>query len=159
MSTAMTHQKEAVKSGYLTLYHYDPRRGMDGESHPLKLDSREPTVPYEQFAMKEGRFSMLVRSDPDRAKQLMQLAQLEIQERWRLYEQMAGVERALPQADPRPGAPQPGTTPQPDAPQQGGAKDAGGVSMGGAAPAGAKDAATPGKNASDPTPPKQEVRS
>ena len=43
MTTGFSHQRDAVKSGYLTLYHYDPRLGMGGADQPLKLDSRKPT--------------------------------------------------------------------------------------------------------------------
>ena len=70
MTTGMSHQRDAVKSGYLTLYHYDPRLGMGGASQPLKLDSRKPTMPVESFTMKEGRYAMLAQADPARAKQL-----------------------------------------------------------------------------------------
>ncbi|HET9041739.1 MAG TPA: thiamine pyrophosphate-dependent enzyme, partial [Burkholderiales bacterium] len=97
MATAMTHQKEAVRSGYLTLYRYDPRLGMHGADQPLKLDSRKPTIPFEQFALKEGRFAMLARSDPERAKQLFKAAQADIDARWQYYEQMAGVHRIVPE--------------------------------------------------------------
>jgi len=69
MTTGMSHQRDAVKSGYLTLYHYDPRLGMGGADQPLKLDSRKPTLPLEQFTMKEGRFAMLAQADP--ARELM----------------------------------------------------------------------------------------
>jgi len=95
MATAMSHQRDAVKSGYLTLYHYDPRLGMYGSDQPLKLDSRKPTVPFEQFAMKEGRFAMLAQADPERAKQLMKAAQADIDARWQYYEQVAGVHRVV----------------------------------------------------------------
>ena len=70
MTTGFSHQRDAVKSGYLTLYHYDPRLGMGGADQPLKLDSRKPTLPLEQFTMKEGRFAMLAQADPARAKAL-----------------------------------------------------------------------------------------
>ncbi len=93
MATAMTQQREAVKSGYLALYHYDPRLGMGGATQPLKLDSRKPTMPVEHFTMKQGRFAMLARSDPARARQLMQSAQADADARWRFYEQVAGVQR------------------------------------------------------------------
>ncbi|OGA32799.1 MAG: pyruvate:ferredoxin (flavodoxin) oxidoreductase [Betaproteobacteria bacterium RIFCSPLOWO2_12_FULL_64_23] len=95
MATGMSHQREAVKSGYLTLYHYDPRLGMGGASQPLKLDSRKPTMPVERFTMKEGRYAMLVQADPERAKQLMKTAQSDADARWRLYEQVAGVQRTV----------------------------------------------------------------
>ena len=44
MSTAMTHQKEAVASGYWPLYRFDPRLGGQGK-HPFHLDSHKPTLP------------------------------------------------------------------------------------------------------------------
>ncbi len=95
MSIGMSHQRDAVKSGYLTLYHYDPRLGMHGADQPLKLDSRKPTVPLEQFTMKEGRFAMLAHADPARAKMLSRMAQQAADARWQLYEQVAGVHRKV----------------------------------------------------------------
>ena len=95
MTTGMSHQRDLVKSGYLTLYHYDPRLGMGGGDQPLKLDSRKPTLPLEQVAMKEGRYAMLAQSDPARSKQLMKGAQRDADARWQLYEQMAGVHRVV----------------------------------------------------------------
>ena len=95
MTTGMSHQRDLVKSGYLTLYHYDPRLGMGGADQPLKLDSRKPTLPLEQVAMKEGRYAMLAQSDPARSKQLMKAAQHDADARWQLYEQVAGVHRVV----------------------------------------------------------------
>jgi pyruvate-ferredoxin/flavodoxin oxidoreductase len=95
MTTGMSHQRDAVKSGYLTLYRYDPRLGMGGADHPLKLDSRKPTIPLEQFTMKEGRYAMLAQADPARAKELSRVAQAEADARWQLYEQIAGVHRVV----------------------------------------------------------------
>jgi pyruvate-ferredoxin/flavodoxin oxidoreductase len=98
MTTGMSHQRDAVKAGYITLYHYDPRLGMGGADHPLKLDSRKPTQPLEQFVMKEGRYAMLAWSDPARSKQLMKAAQHDADARWQLYEQVAGVHRVVTDA-------------------------------------------------------------
>jgi len=95
MSTSMSHQLDAVRSGYWPLYRYDPRLAAENE-HPLQLDSKKPTVPLREFAMKEARFAMLARSHPEEAERLMALAQEDIDERWRLYEQLAGVERHAP---------------------------------------------------------------
>ncbi|MFO1401748.1 MAG: pyruvate:ferredoxin (flavodoxin) oxidoreductase [Steroidobacteraceae bacterium] len=95
MSTGMSHQRDAVKSGYLTLYHFDPRLGMGGADQPLKLDSRKPTIPLEQFTMKEGRFAMLAQADPARARALARKAQADADARWTLYEQIAGVHRTV----------------------------------------------------------------
>jgi pyruvate-ferredoxin/flavodoxin oxidoreductase len=98
MATGMSHQRDAVRSGYLTLYHYDPRLGMGGADQPLKLDSRKPTMPVERFALKEGRYAMLAQADPARAQQLMKMAQADADARWQLYEQVAGVHRNLPES-------------------------------------------------------------
>ena len=95
MSTSMSHQKEAAASGYWPLYHYDPRLASAG-SHPFHLDSHKPNLPFKDFAMKEARFAMLTRSNPERAEHLLSLAQRDIDERWHFYEQMAGVERTAP---------------------------------------------------------------
>jgi pyruvate-ferredoxin/flavodoxin oxidoreductase len=92
MSTGMTHQKDAVKSGFWPLYRYDPRAT---DERPFRLDSRKPSVSFSDFAEKEGRFAMLARSRPERAQQLFELAQKEINDRWNYYEQMAGVERDM----------------------------------------------------------------
>jgi pyruvate-ferredoxin/flavodoxin oxidoreductase len=100
MTTGMSHQRDAVKSGYLTLYHYDPRLGMGGADQPLKLDSRKPTAPLEQFTMKEGRFAMLAQADPARAKELSRAAQKDADARWQLYEQIAGVHRVVSETPP-----------------------------------------------------------
>ncbi len=99
MTTGMSHQRDAVKSGYLTLYHYDPRLGMGGADQPLKLDSRKPTQKLEQFVMKEGRYAMLAQADPARAKMLMKAAQKDADARWQLYEQIAGVHRVVTEHD------------------------------------------------------------
>jgi len=95
MATGFSHQRDAVKSGYLTLYHYDPRLGMGGADQPLKLDSRKPTQQLEQFVMKEGRYAMLAQADPARAKLLLKQAQHDADARWQLYEQVAGVHRVV----------------------------------------------------------------
>ncbi|MBI3648141.1 MAG: pyruvate:ferredoxin (flavodoxin) oxidoreductase [Actinobacteria bacterium] len=92
MSTAMSHQKEGVDSGYWPLYRYDPRLPADGQ-HPLRLDSKAPTLPLKAFTGKEARFAMLARSDPERSDELMAQAQHEVDDRRRLYEQLAGIER------------------------------------------------------------------
>ena len=94
MSTSMTHQKDAVQSGFWPLFRYDPRLARAGES-PFRLDSRKPTQKFEEFAMKEGRFAILARSDPDHARELFQLAQKDIDDQWNYYEQMAGIEREI----------------------------------------------------------------
>ena len=95
MATGMSHMKDAVDSGYWPLYRFDPAREDAGE-HPLVLDSKAPSMPLSEFAAKEGRYTLLARSKPELAQRLMTLAQSDVDERWHLYEQLAGVERHAP---------------------------------------------------------------
>ena len=95
MSTGMTHQKTAVETGYWPLYRYDPRHAHVGE-HPMRLDSRAPKRPFSEFALEEARFAVLERTSPERAERLLGLAQEDIDERWHYYEQMAQIEREIP---------------------------------------------------------------
>jgi len=95
MSTSMSHQTEAVKSGFWPLWRYDPRRAVDGR-HPMQLDSKAPTVALKDFQAKEARFAMLARSKPEAFAELQRLAQADAEERRHLYEQLAGVEREVP---------------------------------------------------------------
>ena len=95
MATGMSHMKDAVDSGYWPLYRFDPRIEAEGKL-PLVLDSKAPTIPLREFAAKEGRYTLLARSKPELAERLMTIAQADVDERRRLYEQMAGVERHAP---------------------------------------------------------------
>ncbi len=97
MTTSMTHQKDAVKSGYWPLYRFKP--SADEHEHPFQLDSAAPSIPLRQFAMQEARYAMLARSDPARSEQLLDLAQAGIDERRHFYEQLVEVERTVPHID------------------------------------------------------------
>ena len=94
MGTSMTHQKQAVASGYWPLYRYHP--SADTGTHPFSLDSKKPSIPLRSFLEVETRFAVLDRSDPVRAEHLQALAQADVDERWHYYEQLAGVERSIP---------------------------------------------------------------
>jgi pyruvate-ferredoxin/flavodoxin oxidoreductase len=98
MSQSMSHQKDAVKSGYWPLYRFHPSEIDTG--HPFKLDSPAPSIPVAQFASTETRFAVLQRTNPARAAELAGLAQADADERWRYYQQLAGVERTVPHLQP-----------------------------------------------------------
>ncbi|WP_219942864.1 pyruvate:ferredoxin (flavodoxin) oxidoreductase [Iamia sp. SCSIO 61187] len=98
MSKSMTHQKDAVKSGYWPLYRFHPSE-VDG-GQPFKLDSRKPSIPVRDFVASETRYAILERTDPARARHLASLLQADIDERWRYYEQLAAMERTVPHTEP-----------------------------------------------------------
>jgi len=87
MAEGMDHQKTAVKTGHWFLYRYRP--DAPAGQAPLHLDSPAPRVPYEEFLRQEARFQMLVRSDPDRARELGKLAKGDIERRWQLLNYLA----------------------------------------------------------------------
>jgi len=88
MSKGMNQQKLAVKSGYWPLYRYDPRL-IDQGKNPFQLDSKKPSIPLTEYAYNETRYKMLLKSNPDRAKHLMDLAQKNVYEHWNFIENMS----------------------------------------------------------------------
>src|SRR5581483_4898593 len=90
MATGMSHQKEAVDSGYWPLWRWVPGGG--DAVHPLRIDSRHPVIPLRQFEDGETRFTSLRRRDAREADELLHEAEHDIAERWHVYEQMTAVE-------------------------------------------------------------------
>ena len=88
MTTAMKNQKAAVDSGQWLLYRYNPDHVEQGEN-PLTLDSKVPKIPVKEYMDMENRFKMLNFSKPEVAKELAALAQVDVEQRWALYDYMA----------------------------------------------------------------------
>ena len=84
-------QELAVKSGAWVLYRYNPALLKQGKN-PLKLDSKEPSIHFEEYAYNETRFKMLAKSRPERAKQLLEEAEREAKARWHYYKQLAQMD-------------------------------------------------------------------
>jgi pyruvate-ferredoxin/flavodoxin oxidoreductase len=91
MTTAMQQQKDLVDSGRWLLYRYDPRRTEQGKN-PLLLDSKSPKQPIEPSMYAENRFRMLMHSQPEAAKKLMQQAQKDVNTRYGMYQYLAARE-------------------------------------------------------------------
>ena len=70
---------------------------------PFQLDSAEPSVPYADFAASEARFSMLARSDPERSRELVDLAQPDVDSRWQLLPSSSPASSERHPATPRRG--------------------------------------------------------
>ncbi len=111
MSKSMSHQKDAVKSGYWPLYRFQPSEVEDGT--PFKLDSAKPSMPIKDFVATETRFAILERTNPERAAELAELIQQDADERWRYYEQLAGMHRSVPHLRAADGGTEPVTAPAP----------------------------------------------
>jgi pyruvate-ferredoxin/flavodoxin oxidoreductase len=91
MLQGFDQQQLAVDSGAWIMYRYDPRRAEQG-LNPLQLDSKAPKIPLKEYAYNETRFKMLTQSKPEEAERLLVLAQRDVEERWRMYEQLASLD-------------------------------------------------------------------
>ncbi len=90
METAMDEQKRAVASGHWPLFRFNPALIEKGEN-PFSLDSKPPSISFEEFAYHETRFKMLTKSKPERAKMLLELAQKDVTNKWHKYEAMKSL--------------------------------------------------------------------
>ena len=88
LTYGMEQQKLAVNSGYWPLFRYNPELVAQGKN-PFQLDSRPPTIPLKDYIYNETRYTMLVKSNPEHAKALLDLAQQDTTSRWKLYENWA----------------------------------------------------------------------
>ena len=91
MSNGLKEQKAAVESGHYPLFRYNPDLIETGKN-PLQLDSKEPSISFEEYAYNETRFKMLTKTHPERAKFLLDSAQKGVTSRWNLYKQMAAID-------------------------------------------------------------------
>ncbi|MHC4544280.1 MAG: pyruvate:ferredoxin (flavodoxin) oxidoreductase, partial [Planctomycetota bacterium] len=82
------HQKQAVNSGHWPLYRFNPLLKDHGKN-PLQLDSKAPTIDFEEYAYGENRYRTLKQSKPKVAAQLLKLARNDVAERYALMEQLA----------------------------------------------------------------------
>ncbi len=91
MRKGLEQQKLAVQAGVWPVFRYNPLLAEEGKN-PLQLDSRDPSVPVEEYAYNETRYRMLLQSDESRAEALMKQAREDAIRRWKLYQQMAAIQ-------------------------------------------------------------------
>ena len=90
MVHGLEQQKAAVQSGYWPLFRYDPRLQAEGKN-PFQLDSRPASIKLKDYVYNETRYTMLVKSHPDEARDLLELAQQDVASRWKIYENMVNM--------------------------------------------------------------------
>jgi len=86
----LNQQKLAVQSGYWPLVRYNPLLAKEGKN-PFQLDSKEPSIPLEDYIYNENRYKMLTRNMPEEAKKLLKEAQESVNNRWKMYQNLASV--------------------------------------------------------------------
>jgi pyruvate-ferredoxin/flavodoxin oxidoreductase len=88
MANGMEQQKAAVNSGYWPLFRFNPDL-IAQNKNPFQLDSRAPSITLKEYIYNETRYTMLVKSNPEEAKKLLELAQQDVAGHWKLYDYMA----------------------------------------------------------------------
>ena len=84
----MKQAARATASGHWPLLRFDPtmrRRGMN----PFRLDSPRPRISLEEYRNREVRFKVVEQTNPSEARHMLEQAQLAVQERYKLYEDLA----------------------------------------------------------------------
>ena len=88
MSKGLEAQKKAVETGHWPLFRFNPELRAEGKN-PFTIDSKEPVVPFMEFANGENRFKQLLRKNPDVAKTLFDQAQKNVKLKYALYKQLS----------------------------------------------------------------------
>jgi pyruvate-ferredoxin/flavodoxin oxidoreductase len=88
LSKGYEHQKMAVESGAWVCYRFDPRLAAEGKN-PLQIDSKEMSIPVDDFVPTENRFSMLSKVNPEAAKVMWDKAQKQACTRAQILRQQA----------------------------------------------------------------------
>ena len=91
MGFASEEMKLAVDSGYWNLFRFDPRRSLEGKN-PLVMDSKAPTMDYQDFIMRENRYINLQKRDPERAAKLFGAAENNAKEKYDKLIQLSNME-------------------------------------------------------------------
>ena len=88
MVEGLNEQKKAVASGHWPLFRFNPGLSEQGKN-PLTVDSKEPSIELKDYIYNENRYNMLKKSDPERARVLLEKAQKHAREQYAFYKYLA----------------------------------------------------------------------
>ena len=88
MGFSQLEAKRAVDSGYWSLYRYNPLL-KDENKNPFMLDSKEPSLNFQEFLMGEVRYSSLKKQFPEIAQELFNKTEKDAKERLNQYKNLA----------------------------------------------------------------------
>ena len=83
MDNVQQEMKRAVDAGYWTLYRYNPNA-----EKPMTVDSKKPTMDFEEFLDGEVRYASLKRTFPEYAETLFKIAKEDAAKRYDKYKAM-----------------------------------------------------------------------
>lgn len=81
MGSAQQEEAKAVKTGYWHLFRYNPTLISQGKN-PFILDSKAPTIDYQEFLNGETRYTALQKIAPEQAAELFEQAKTESNRRY-----------------------------------------------------------------------------
>ena len=88
MGKGVEEQKKAVACGHWPLFRYNPQLEAQGKP-PLVIESKEPTISFEEYAYNENRYRALRQSNPELAANLMREAEADVKRRWKYLMHLA----------------------------------------------------------------------
>jgi pyruvate-ferredoxin/flavodoxin oxidoreductase len=91
MNASQIEEKRAVECGYWHLYRYNPMLEAEGKN-PFQIDSKEPDwSKFEDFLQGEVRYTALLKTFPEQAKELFKAAQENAKWRYNTYKRLAAM--------------------------------------------------------------------
>ncbi len=90
MALGLEQQKKAVASGHWPLYRFNPDLEAQGKN-PLIIDSKEPTIGFEEYALGENRYRTLKRVNPAHANELLEASQKDLLKSWKFLKSLAAA--------------------------------------------------------------------
>jgi pyruvate-ferredoxin/flavodoxin oxidoreductase len=84
----MKQAARAVASGHWPLLRFDPTM-RKRDMNPFRLDSTRPRIPLGEYRSREVRFKVIEQTNPSEAQHMLKQAQLALEERYTLYEDLA----------------------------------------------------------------------
>ena len=91
MDSAIDGCKQAVASGHWPLFRYDPRLSAEGKN-PLQLDSKDPSISFEDYALKQNRYKVLKKINPEVAESMMVEANQLTVNKYDMYKKLAAMQ-------------------------------------------------------------------
>jgi pyruvate-ferredoxin/flavodoxin oxidoreductase len=88
MCYGLEQQNLAVKSGYWPLFRYNP---LKEKGQRFVLDSKEPSIPLEEFLYHENRFATIKNNYPEKAVEFLAMANDGMHQHWERIEALKGL--------------------------------------------------------------------
>ena len=88
MENSQLEEKRAVEAGYWQLFRYNPERILNNEN-PFILDSKQPSLDYNDFIMGENRYKGLQAMNADLAEKLFAENRKNAMETYNYYKKLS----------------------------------------------------------------------